>query len=91
MLGFGRSADAALLDGGDAGGVIGSLGENGVGGMARLEDLKGAGLIVSCFGMVDLNSGVLCLYPCTGDEVRLRPTNACYAVIKECRVDTVRQ
>jgi len=52
MLGFGRSADAALLGGGDAGGVVGSLGVKGVGGMARLEDLKGAELIVSCFGMI---------------------------------------
>lgn len=50
-LALGRSVDVAFLDGGDAGGVIGSFGENGEGGMARPEDLKGTGLIVRWPGM----------------------------------------
>ena len=37
--------------GGDAGGVRGRRGEKGDGGMERLEDLNGAGVMVSCFGM----------------------------------------
>lgn len=42
----------AALGCGGAVGVSGSWGEKGEGGMARLEDLKGAGLIVSWRGMM---------------------------------------
>lgn len=46
--------------GGGENGVIGRRGEKGVGGIARYEDLKGAGVMVSCRGIaVDVAFWVL--------------------------------
>ena len=53
---FGRSTDAALLGGVEAKGVTGYFGEKGDGGMARWEDLKGAGLIVRLRGMAGVRA-----------------------------------
>ena len=56
VVAFGRSADVALWGGGEAGGVIGYFGEKGDDGIARCEDLNGAGLIVSLRDMADVGA-----------------------------------
>ena len=49
-FGFLRSVGEVCF-GSEAGGVIGSFGENGDGGTVRLDDLNGAGVIFRCCDM----------------------------------------
>lgn len=69
---FARSTDAVRFGGG-AGGMIGSLGEKGEGGIARLEDRKGAGLIVRLRGMSGTVVVSLVFY-------LVRSTKACFVL-----------
>ena len=52
----GWPVDAHPFGGDEAGGVTGYFGENGDGGIARREDLKGAGLIVRLRGIADVGA-----------------------------------
>ena len=44
--------DVDFFGGGEAGSVMGSFGENGDGGIERLEDLKGFDVMLRCCGMM---------------------------------------